>query len=291
MARTAVAAARSFLQRLARIDAARVHRRRESNEDAADNRDGDGEGRDAQVESGLDKGREYHRAPRDQHGDRDASQREASGGAGEGEHAALGDELAEQAAASGAKRGADGNLPAPRLGPREQQVGDVRACDEEHERDRRHQRGQRRAQRTDSSTSSGLASTPRFSLVPGCSRSSWREMSSSSRCAAASVTPGFSFASAANPRNCRGHRRRRRVARKGRPQLRGIGQPFEPLRHHADDGVGARVEPQLAADDLRVAAEAPPPQTVAQHDDWRRLRHIVFRCVECAAALRRDAEQ
>ena len=54
-----------------------------------------------------------------------------------------------------------------------------------------------------SSTSSGVSSTARFSFVSGYSRSSWREMPSSSRCAAPMLTPGFSRASAANPREPR----------------------------------------------------------------------------------------
>jgi hypothetical protein len=51
-----------------------------------------------------------------------------------------------------------------------------------------------------SSTSSGLAWTARFSFVFGYSFSSCREMPSSSACAVDSATPGFSRASAANPR-------------------------------------------------------------------------------------------
>jgi hypothetical protein len=51
-----------------------------------------------------------------------------------------------------------------------------------------------------SSTSSGLTSTPRFSFVSGYACSSCREMASSSLCALAMVAPGFSRASAPNPR-------------------------------------------------------------------------------------------
>ena len=57
---------------------------------------------------------------------------------------ALGDELDEQAAAARAERGADRELLLPRLRSREQQVGEVRAGDEQHEPDGALQDPQRR---------------------------------------------------------------------------------------------------------------------------------------------------
>ena len=43
--------------------------------------------------------------------------------------------------------------------------------------------------------------------------------------------------------------------------------PHEALRHHADDRADCVVEPELAAEDARIAAELPLPEPVAQHDD------------------------
>ena len=71
--------------------------------------------------------------------------------AADGEQQALGQRLPEDVPPSRADRGADGDLARPRRGPRQQQVGDVRAGDEQHERRRR------RAARTAGAGSRGPA--------------------------------------------------------------------------------------------------------------------------------------
>ena len=77
---------------------------------------------------------------------RDAQPRDAAGGR---EHQAFGQHLAHQAAALGAERGAQADLALARRAARQQQVGDVDAGDEQHQRDRADQREQRRAQLAD----------------------------------------------------------------------------------------------------------------------------------------------
>ena len=64
-----------------------------------------------------------------------ASHEEPGGAAGDREHERLDQHLLEDARAAGAERGADGELFAPRERASEQQVGDVRAGDQEHEGD------------------------------------------------------------------------------------------------------------------------------------------------------------
>ncbi len=51
--------------------------------------------------------------------------------------------------------------------------------------------------------------------------------------------------------------------------------PHEALRHHADDRPDRVVEPQLPADDRRVAAELPLPEAIAEHDDRLGARRAV----------------
>ena len=63
----------------------------------------------------------------------DDAERRAERAAGQREHDAFGHELAQQPPAAGAKRGADRVLLLPRLGAREQQVGQVGAGDEQDE--------------------------------------------------------------------------------------------------------------------------------------------------------------
>ena len=57
---------------------------------------------------------------------------------------ALGQELANQLPASGAERGADGQLPLAPQQPRQREVGDVRAGDQQHETGRAQQDQQQR---------------------------------------------------------------------------------------------------------------------------------------------------
>ena len=60
-------------------------------------------------------------------------QQQAERAAAERQQDALGQQLADDAAAAGAERRADGDLPLPRQRPRQQQVGDVGARDQQHE--------------------------------------------------------------------------------------------------------------------------------------------------------------
>src|SRR4029434_2971253 len=61
-------------------------------------------------------------------------------------------------------------------------------------------------------------------------------------------------------------------------------------RHHADDVGLDTVEPNRLADDLRIAAEAPPPEGVADDDDRRRAAVAIFPGSEDAATNGADAE-
>ncbi len=70
---------------------------------------------------------------------RDVRQRETDDGADAGEQQAFGEELTNQAAAARAHRGAHGELGRAHGAAREQQVGDVAAGDQQHERDRAEQ--------------------------------------------------------------------------------------------------------------------------------------------------------
>jgi hypothetical protein len=70
--------------------------------------------------------------------------------------------------------------------------------------------------------------------------------------------------------------RERRVVLQRRPQLgRRRGHVLEATRHHSDDGVRVPVQRDLTADDRAVAAEAPPPQPVADDRHLRAGGHVL----------------
>ena len=82
-------------------------------------------------------GRERH-----QHSQRADGHAEPGGAAKQTEHEALDQQLARDLRASGAQRRPDGQLLLARLGPNQQQVGDVGAGDQHHDADHSHQHPQ-----------------------------------------------------------------------------------------------------------------------------------------------------
>src|SRR5262245_5391339 len=82
--------------------------------------------------------------------------------------------------------------------------------------------------------------------------------------------------------------------RERNPELRGVTRSrqriFERRRHDADHFVAYIAERNLPTDDFRVAAEAPFPQAMTEHDDAMIAATIFFR-QKRAAKHRHDAEQ
>ena len=79
--------------------------------------------------------------------DSDRGQQETQDAAEGGEHQAFGEHLHYKPVASGAERRADGDLLLAHRRPHEQQVRDVRACDQDDDADRGEQREERRPDR------------------------------------------------------------------------------------------------------------------------------------------------
>src|SRR5262245_23734052 len=82
--------------------------------------------------------------------------------------------------------------------------------------------------------------------------------------------------------------------RERNPELRGVTRSrqrvFERRRHDADHFVAFVAEHDLPPDDFRIAAEAPLPQAVTEHDYVMIAAPIFFR-QKRAAQGRLDAEQ
>ena len=72
----------------------------------------------------------------DEHVREPQGEQRTHGSAGQTEYYALGDQLPDDAAAAGAERGANANLPRPRHGARQDQVRDVQARDEQDAQNR-----------------------------------------------------------------------------------------------------------------------------------------------------------
>ena len=93
----------------------------------------------------LADARQAGRVDGEQRADADDAENRPEHAAGERQHDALGQQLAHDAAAARADGGAHGNLAPPAGRAHEQQVGDVRAGDQQHEADGADEHQQRRA--------------------------------------------------------------------------------------------------------------------------------------------------
>jgi len=184
-------------------------------------------------------------------------------------------------------------------GPGEQQVGHVRACDEQHESDNGHQ---------DAADASGdTAERRRHELqwqrgrhqVPigvGIVR---RELLSEHREVGVDLRrcdAGTDAADTEDPVHAALRQVQRRTGgrmhREGRPQIREEPgeQAGEAWRRDADDGEHAAVERERLIDDAGIGPEPLRPHRVRQDDDRRRGRGPILVGQEAAPERRADAE-
>ena len=148
------------------------------------------------VERDLGRSRQALRIRRQQRAQAGEAERGAERAAGERQHDPFGQELPQQPPASGAERRADRELPLPRLGARQQQVGEIGAGDEQHEPDRALQHPQRRADAADEVVLQPVEPQPMSLRVGRVRRRSaaatCASIDSRSARACASVTPSLS---------------------------------------------------------------------------------------------------
>ena len=141
-------------------------------------------------------------------------ERDAGDAAEQRQQHTLGEQLLRDASAAGAERGAHRKLARARRAARELEIGDVRAGDEQHERDRAEHDEQTLANAADELVLERRTSAPVPAFVAGYSLSSCFATADRSRCAAAIVTPGFSRPDDAARRAFRDRDRRVRVVRR-----------------------------------------------------------------------------
>ena len=107
------------------------------------------ERRDHTIELNLAKPWQTGRPERHEQAHAAPRERQTDDGPGNREQQALGQEIARDAETAGAERPADGDLAAARFRSHQEEIGDVRARDEQHETDRREQNPERAFHPTD----------------------------------------------------------------------------------------------------------------------------------------------
>ena len=285
----AAGATAAVLERAGEIACCRLQCGREAEQNACQHGHGDREHHDARVHRPFNVVRNHHRrrdggdqgfeaAIRDEQAERRAQQAE--------EHA-LRQQLAHQPRSTGAERRPDGHLPLPAGRPREQQVGDVGARNQEHQHHGAHHRGGRDLERQRHqfvAQRSGPCAPAIVVAIGACE-----------------LAGDFGQLTAGRRDRCV----RRQTATRGQRALATGGGVFERHhrdpelrdlrklktgRHHPNHGVGRAVDDQHAADDRLVGGVAALPEAVAQHHDRRRPGPIVVRC-ELPADHRMHTEQ
>jgi hypothetical protein len=264
-----------FLERIRESRQARVQGGRETEEDATQDRDACREGQHRPIQARLHERGEPNRT---QCGDGLHGQRrkpETCGGTGQRQHATLRDELPEQPCRSGAERGAHRDLLLPHLRPSDQEVRDIRAGDEEYETDRGHQRPDHRLQRPVDlclerinrdgalvvcgwirlGQLRGNAVEFRLCLLDGRARLQARKRRE------AAVEPILELPGAQHERH---------------PEPRVVRHAGESRCHHANHRVRLAAEPNRAIHNVRISAETPPPESIAQHGDVVAIWHAIF---------------
>jgi hypothetical protein len=173
---------------------------------------------------------------------------------------------------SGAERRADGHLARPVHRPREEQVGDVRAGDQHHERHRAKQHEERRpdwpCDRIPKRYDSYLAGRIVGRVVASELRADAVEIGDCLSFGHSRLDSPEGFEVLATPARRRlGHVvADRRPDLGGRVEARG-DQRFVLGRHHANDLKRDVVHRNRAADDRRIGAKPPAPEAVAQDHD------------------------
>ena len=205
---------------------------------------------------------------------------------------ALGEQLPDEADPLGAERRADRHLAHAADGPRQHQVGDVRARDEQQAADRAEEHEQRQPDAADEPVGERAEADPhlrvRLRVLAARAPPAMALISARAR---SSVTPGFETRDAAQEVRLAEFAGTSRAGRRAAPR-----NPRARAPKRNASGMIAGHEVQRApisdrpADERPIAAEAALPEPVRQHDDAV-LPGDRLLGPEVAADRRADAEQ
>ena len=270
-ARSDRAAAR-FLERFEHVHARRLECRQQADRQTGDEGREQRKAQGDRVDPDFGDTRNQIRAEGDERTQRPLGQQHAGGAAEHGQEHAFGHELAHHLASARAEREARGDLAPARGKAREQQVGDVRARDQEHAADGAEEQQITLTLRADGILEQRHDLDPRRRIDVRGVRRSVAGGDHVHRLARllqrdARLEPCDDLKEiAAVVQLRRGEIRHLRGS--GHPDLQLIqGERRRRLRQHADDGVRRAVERERLSEDRRIAVEALLPHGVADQRD------------------------
>ena len=282
----ALAADAALLRGIHEIRARHLQRGRHAESHAGQQRDHRDEQQHGRVDADLIDARQIGRTDAHEQAEDRPGHQHAEHAAHDREQHALGQQLTNQAPAPGAERRAHRHLAAPRRGADEQQVRDVRARDQQHEADRTQEHQQSQADVLDQQVVRAHHRRIRIAGRVGggdalCDGRHVCGRGVDGHAVLEAAEHGQRVQAASRQLAWTEHQRRVHVGRDA------LGKP-ETRRHHADHGKWGAGQRDRFADEPAIAAVAPLPEFVPQHDDAIAARFLLIG--EGAADERRNSE-
>jgi len=265
-------------QRFGDVGARRAQRRHQTAQHGGAGAGDDREREHPRIHRNRPEPRQFGRSRRDQDLDPGPCQQQAERRAERRHQQALGEHLPDQPAARRADRRPDRELAAARRGAHDQEIGDVRARNQQHERDGAHHRQDRRPHvaddvvehrdRVEVETRGLLDRIVRAQIRRDAVHLQLRLLGRHARLQTADHAKDDVVAVGGVEIDAR---RRPHVRRPVDADAR-REQQLESRRENADDARAAVAELDVLADDRRIAAVTPLPERVAQDRGDRNLR-------------------
>jgi hypothetical protein len=253
-------------------------RRREPEEQAGEQCHSERVDQHGRVDRHVGNRQQVRRQRAIDHADGPDRARDARGAANRRQHDALDEELPQQPAAARADRRSDGDLLLPCCRAREQQIGDVRASDQQHESDRAEQDEQRglelRRHECLAERDQPRAPFPYFRELAAQARRDRRHLRLRLRQRHTVAQSADDGDHVVQPDLLL------RIDHERCPDV-AAGEHGERRGRDADDRVVNPVQRQRSADEPGIAAEPPTPDSFSDHHDVRRTGTVVA-LGECA---------
>ena len=264
--------ARALVHQRAHVGAGQPQRRREADEQPADDERGEREQQHAPVEGDGVEPRQFRRAEREQRADADEGEQQAEHRAGRRQQRRFGQQLPDDAAARRAEGDAHRHLARPRGAAREQQVGDVDAAEQEQQPRRRHHDDQDRPEVADDRGDERLGDVDAIQVgrreVARESVHDRRHLRVGALQRHAGLQPHEAVEEVIDVVL---------VELLAEPEVAAVRR-VEVARRDAGDRRRDFREPDRLADDRRIAAVEVLPDAIRDHDDRRRGRRSRGRC-------------
>src|SRR6185295_5204000 len=254
----------AFLQRVVDIRPRSLQRGNESEDQSGDERYAQGKSEHAAINSCLIETRNVGGRKRNQRAESPNREQQSHRAADHAQQNAFGEQLPNDPPAPRSEGQANRDFFFTHRGAREQQISDVRACDQQHKTDRAKQNQKRGPH----GVSLLIVNQPEIDAVVRLKILFVQALGDRGHVCLRLRERHSGFDSSHGlQRNRVSRLLPLRSNRKGNPELSGLFRKTKTRRHHSDDCAIYSIEADLLPDDRRVAAKVSSPKPVAQNDN------------------------